>query len=182
MIFNMDFYTIPKYSIINLFKDYPKDSFEYNYIFNDCIPYFDTHNYWSKNLPIGVYEDVEDTNDMEIVGVCFFILDDYKGLKYLDIKRIMTCTKFRGEGYGSKLYQAICNHALYSDVKYIRMFCAPEAKDFYKYMGCKFHGECENGYSFVFQPIREFTRNADTLILEKEFIDSQIKKYNGKKY
>lgn len=178
----MDFYTIPKYAVINAFKQYPMDSFEYDYIFNDCVPYFDKNNYWQSHLPIGIYDDVEGTNDVELVGICFFIIDSYKDIKYLDIKRIMTSTKHRGQGYGSKLYNAVCIHALYSDAKYIRMFCAPEAKDFYKYIGCKFHGECESGYSFVFQPIKHFNRNAETLALENEFIDSQIKKYNGKRY
>lgn len=182
MIFNMDFYTVPKYAVINIFKDYPKDSFEYDYIFNDCIPYFDKHNYWQSFSPIGIYEDVCGTNDVELVGVCFFIIDEYKRLKYIDIKRIMTVVKHRGQGYGEKLYNAICNHGIYSNAKYIRMFCSPEANGFYKALGCKFHGECENGYSFVFQPIKYFNRDAETLALEKEFIECQIKKYNGKMY
>ncbi len=170
----MDFYTVPKYAVINAFKQYPIDSFEYDYIFNDCVPYFDKNNYWQSHLPIGIYDDVEGTNDVELVGICFFIIDSYKDIKYLDIKRIMTSTKHRGQGYGSKLYNAVCNHGLYSNAKYIRMFCAPEAKDFYKYIGCKFHGECENGYSFVFQPIKHFNRNAETLALENEAYASGV--------
>lgn len=182
MIFNMNFYTVPKYAVTNIFKDYPKDSFEYDYIFNDCIPYFDKHNYWQSFLPIGIYEDVYETNDVELVGICFFIIDEYKKLKYIDIKRIMTVVKYRGKGYGEKLYNAICNHGIYSNSKYIRMFCSPEANGFYKALGCKFHGECENGYSFVFEPIKHFNRDAETLLLEKEFIEYQIMKYNGKMY
>ena len=178
----MQYYTVPKYAVVNAFKNYPVDSFEYEYIFKDCIPYFDKNNYWQSHLPLGIYEEVDQTNDLELLGICFFTIDEYKGLKYLDIKRIMTVTKCRGEGYGAKLYNAACVHGLYNNAKYIRMFCAPEAIDFYKAMNCKFHGECENGYSFVFQPIKEFTRDAETISLEKEFIDSQIKKYNGKRY
>lgn len=178
----MDFYTLPKHAVVNHFKNYPKDSFEYDYIFNDCIPYFDKNNYWQSFIPMGIYDDVPNTNDVELVGICFYTIDTYKKLKYLDIKRIMTIQKHTRKGYGKSLYLAVNKHGLCCDAKYIRMFCNPDTTEFYKSLGCKFHGECQNGYTFVFQPIEEFNRSAETISMENKFIDSQIKKYNGKKY
>jgi len=68
---------------------------------------------------------------------------------------------------------------LENDVKYIRMFCDPDSIDFYRKNGYYFHGETDEGYAFVFQPIAEFERSAETVELEQEFIHHQLKKYNG---
>lgn len=173
MIFDMHIAKIDKAEIVKLFSNYPKDSYDYNYIFNDCIPYYDKNNFWVTS-PAVLFD-----NEAKVGSICFYVYDMYKDLTYLDIKRIMTTTENRGKGYGTTLLDTIINHSLQNDVKYIRMFCNPDSVDFYRKNGYHFHGETKTGYTFVFQPIAEFERDVERGYLEQEFIHHQIKKYNG---
>ena len=168
--------SVNKQKIIELFHTYPKDSFEYDYIFNDCIPYYDKNYYWNnrRERPTALFDD----ND-EVSSLCFWIVDTYKHLKFVDIKRIFTVESKRGKGYGTILLKNIRNVAGHSGAKYIRMFCNPDSINFYSSLGYNYHGETSEGYKFVFQPLKDFQRDETTLLTEKEYIEQQIKKYNG---
>ena len=160
--------------IVNHFNAFEMDSFEKRYVLDDCVPYFDSNQYWDNNLPVGLYDEKDN-----LCGMCFFIVNNYKGLKFLDIKRIFTFSNCRNLGYGTALLNFVRGLFKYSDVKYIRMFCNLESKGFYSKAGYNFHGEIAGGYLFVFQPLLKFDRDDNTLQIEKEYIVQQIEKYNG---
>lgn len=176
MIFNMHITGVNKQKIIELFHTFPKNSFEYDYIFNDCIPYFDKNYYWNnrREKPTVLFDDKN-----EVSSVCFWIIDSYKNIKFVDIKRIFTVETKRGKGYASVLLKNVCNVGGLSGAKYIRMFCNPDSTNFYSSLGYNFHGETDEGYKFVFQPLKPYQRDNETLVNEREYIEQQIKKYNG---
>lgn len=175
MTFNMYIEEVNKDKIIELFSNFSKNTFEYQYIFEDCVPYYDKNNYWDTK-PIILFDEGE------VSSICFYRYDNYKSLKYLDIKRIMTVTDKRGQGHGTILLNTIKVNALQSNIKYIRMFCNFDSLDFYKKNGYYFHGETDNGYAFVFQPLVEFSKTDEVYELEKKFIKEQLEKYNGHMY
>ena len=171
--------------ITKLFNNYHTDSFEYNYVFNDCIPYFDKNYYWSNRVLSPVKGLFDDNN--EVCSVCFRIHDSYNSIEFVDIKRIFTVESKRRNGYAEILLKHISTLDMIKDgtnVKYIRMFCSPESVDFYSSMGYKFHGETADGYKLVFQPLihpnlTDYVQDAQTLVDEKAYIEEQITKFNG---
>ena len=152
-------------------QDLPKPDLEY--ALDDCLPYADSKGIWGEQLPVALMS----TED-KLLGLCIFVIRDFKSFRYLDIKRIFTVSNRRKQGYGKLLYSNVTNYAKTQNCEYIRMFCNPDSLPFYRSCNCRFLGKDNGGYSFVFQHLFrdvDVFSNTDT----NEFVNQQINLYSG---
>lgn len=164
--------SLSREDIVKHFEFFDKNSFEFNYIFNDCLPYMDKHNYWTKHYPLGLFDNGV------LKSICFFIYNEYNTIKFVDIKRFMTISTERNKGYASQLFYEIVNQARVDRLHYIRLFSNPETVNFYKNHGVKFYGKCEHGYSFGLLYLLQWRHSVD-INDEQEFINHELTSHNG---